>query len=101
MRVCGFPVRCPPRLRLLLLALGAVLVGAPAAQAGDPCLRLDTAGGPITLQFARAAAPGTIAAIERLAAGPIYDPGVVPRPEAARSTGYFDGLAFDYTRPHL
>ena len=39
--------------------------------------------------------------IARLATNPIYDAGVVPRPAAASATGYFDGLAFDYTRPHL
>ena len=72
---------------------------APAA--ADPCLRLGTAGGAVTVRLARAAAPGAVAALEKLARGPLYDPAVLPKPEAARTTGYFDGLAFDYARPHL
>lgn len=98
----GSPVRSPLTPIALLLAACASVGGAStAAPAGDVCLRLETGAGAITLQLARAAAPEAISAIARLATNPIYDAGVIPRPEAATTTSYFDGLAFDYTRPHL
>ncbi len=98
----GRPVPC-------LLAGFLVAAGAPAGAAGrpstpaesDPCLRFVTPSGDIVLALSRAAAPQAVAAIEKLARGPILNLDVLPRPGAARATGYFDGLAFDYARPHL
>jgi len=97
-----------PRARALPYLLAGPLVMAcaaalatGAATAGDPCLRLETPAGAIVLRFSPAAAPQAVAAIERLARGPILNLDLLPRPDAARATGYFDGLAFDYARPHL
>lgn len=87
------------RATLAASALG--LVAWPALATGAPCLRLETAEGAILIELARDAAPSAVATIERLARGPIYDLELVPRAEAARDAGYFDGLAFEYTRPHL
>ena len=105
LRTLGSPVRRPRILLALFVAahssVGGASTTALAEPAGDVCLRLDTGAGAITLRLARAAAPAAISAIARLATNPIYDAGVVPRPAAASATGYFDGLAFDYTRPHL
>lgn len=88
---------------LILLGFSAPVPASEplAGAAPDPCLRLDTRLGAITLRFDRAAAPGAVATIERLARGPLYDLDSLPNPDAARTTGYFDGLAFDYARPKL
>lgn len=83
------------------LGCASAFASTTPAPAPDPCLRLETAGGAIVLRLSRAAAPGAVAAIERLALGPIWNLDLVPRPEAARAAGYFEGLAFDYARPHL
>ncbi|KAB2949468.1 MAG: hypothetical protein F9K18_15250 [Thermoanaerobaculia bacterium] len=100
--------RTPLRRRAAALLLTAPWLagasagtGRPAEAAGDPCLRLETREGALVLRLSRAAAPDAVAAIERLARGPIWNLELVPRPEAARAAGYFEGLAFDYARPHL
>lgn len=100
MQALGFRFFHPAVLAALLAAQSSSTLASPP-QAGNVCLRFDTAQGAITVQFLRAAAPEAVAAIERLARGPIYDADLLPRPAAAATTGYFDGLAFDYTRPHL
>jgi hypothetical protein len=53
------------------------------------------------VRFDRGAAPESVATIETIARGPIYDLSRLPNPEPARTTGYFEGLSFDYARPHL
>lgn len=78
-------------------------VAGAAATSGsdDPCLHFETAAGTLVLQLSREAAPNAVATLERLARGPILNPDLLPHPEAAGATGYFDGLAFDYARPKL
>ena len=85
---------------LLLLGLGAPAEAGTSPAPPDPCLWLETRLGAVVVRLDRAAAPNAVATIERLARGPIYDLELVPRPDAAKGAGYFDGLAFDYTRPH-
>ena len=79
----------------------AVESSAVPSQPGGPCLHLDTAEGEIAIRLDRSAAPAAVAAIERLAAGPLYAADLLPRPEAASAVGYFDDLDFDYARPRL
>jgi cyclophilin family peptidyl-prolyl cis-trans isomerase len=71
------------------------------ATPAGPCLRLETPAGALVLALSRAAAPQAVAALEKLARGPILNLDALPRPEAAHASGYFDGLAFDYARPNL
>lgn len=85
----------------LMLAIAAQPGCADSAPVPAGCLRLETAEGAIEIELARDAAPGAVAAIERLARGPIYDLDLVPRAEAARETGYFDGQPFDFAKPKL
>src|SRR5690606_42092615 len=47
------------------------------------------------------AGPGGVGAGERLARGPIYAAPVLPRPDAARGTGYLEGPPSDFARPKL
>ena len=75
--------------------------GAPSERSGNPCLHLETADGELVIRLDRAAAPLAVAAIERLAAGPIYNPDLLPRAAAAAAVGYFADLDFDYVRPRL
>ena len=101
------PGRARTRSRAALLLALPLLAGAAAGAShapeptDEPCLRLETDEGAILLRLSRAAAPRAVEAIERLARGPIWNLDLLPRPEAARSAGYFEGLAFDYARPHL
>jgi cyclophilin family peptidyl-prolyl cis-trans isomerase len=96
-----------PELFLALVVAAAWPAGAGTARGAtppsgpDPCLHLTTGAGDIVIRFSRAAAPRAVAAIEKLARGPLYDARVLPHPEAAEKTGYFDGMSFDYARPHL
>lgn len=96
-------IRLPTLGRIAFAVLAqATLAGAePAAPPAPPCLRLETAAGAIVIALAPDAAPAAVAAIERLARGPIYDATVLPNPDAARGTGYFDGQPFDFARPKL
>ena len=84
---------------LIAAGVPALAVGAPAADV--PCLRFETSAGTLVLELSRAAAPRAVAALERLARGPILNLELLPHPEAAATAGYFDGLAFDYARPKL
>lgn len=96
--------RLPGASRIALAIALSVIVARPAT-ADEPapplCLRLDTAEGAIVIQLAPDAAPAAVAAIVRLARGPIYDAAVLPNPEAAKGTGYFDGQPFDFAKPNL
>jgi cyclophilin family peptidyl-prolyl cis-trans isomerase len=93
----------PNSRTLIAAALAALCATSPVrgAAADDPCLRFETQAGTIIVRLARDAAPEAVAAVERLARGPILNLDLLPRPNAARSSGYFDGLAFGYARPHL
>lgn len=86
-------------LRAALVALLLAIAADPAAP--SPCLRLETAEGPITIELDPEAAPVAVATIASLARGPLYDLTRVPRPEAAAGVGYFDGQPFDFARPRL
>jgi cyclophilin family peptidyl-prolyl cis-trans isomerase len=86
---------------LLQVATRSTAAPDSAAPRLAPCLRLHTAEGAITIELAPEAAPRAVATIERLAREPIFDLDVVPDPDAARTTGYFDGQPFDYTKPQL
>lgn len=92
---------------LARLALATVALATPAAASDPatfpfpPCLRLETAEGAILIELAPDAAPAAVAAIGRLARGPIYDAAVLPNPDAAQGTGYFDGQPFDFAKPKL
>lgn len=96
-----FPARVLTAIAVLTSCGCASARAGSDAPPADPCLRLDTAQGALVIRFSRAAAPQAVSAIEKLARGPLYNPAVVPRPEAANAIGYFDGLAFDFARPHL
>ncbi|MEO8197556.1 MAG: hypothetical protein ABI689_12645 [Thermoanaerobaculia bacterium] len=92
-----------PGAEISATAATAAIAAIPASAEGadGPCLRFETQAGPIVLQLARAAAPRAVAALERLAGGPILNLDLLPVPGAASATGYFDGLSFDYARPRL
>jgi len=91
--------RVPCALLSLVVTLSACAWGAPAR--AQSCLQLDTELGTISIELQPTAAPGAVALIEKLALGPIYELDLVPRPDAARDRGYFDGLSFDFAKPKL
>lgn len=92
---------------LARIALATFALATPAAASDPatlpfpPCLKLETAEGAIVIELAPDAAPAAVAAIGRLARGPIYDAAVLPNPGAAKGTGYFDGQPFDFAKPKL
>lgn len=96
-------VRLPKlgRIAFAMLVQTTLAAADPTAPPAPPCLRLETAEGAIVIALAPDAAPAAVATIERLARGPIYDPTVLPNPDAAQATGYFDGQPFDFARPKL
>lgn len=64
-------------------------------------LVLDTSEGSIEVELFEAAAPATVQRLKRLAAGPIFDPDLVPPARDGSAPGFYDGLAFVFTRPHV
>lgn len=72
-----------------------------ACESGRPHLVLQTQEGAIAIELWPRAAPRSVARLARLAAGPIFDPTLFEDREQASAVGYFDGLAFDYTHPHV
>jgi cyclophilin family peptidyl-prolyl cis-trans isomerase len=96
--------RLPRASRIALAIALAASAPRPASAEGlasPPCLRLETAAGAIVIELAPDAAPSAVATILRLAEGPIYDLARLPNPDAARTTGFFDGQPFDYAKPRL
>ena len=73
----------------------AVTCGAPGS---GPHLALDTAAGRVVVALAPESAPTSVEWVRRLARGPVFDPGLI---EGEDTPGFYDGLAFDYTRPNL
>jgi cyclophilin family peptidyl-prolyl cis-trans isomerase len=90
---------------ILVMALGCSLAngGEPlCTETGrTPHLVIETAAGRVTVELFEDAAPAAVRRLVELARGPVFNPALVPPQGAAASTGYFDGLSFDYTKPHL
>lgn len=95
-----YPILGRIAFALIVLATRAA-ASHPAAPPPPPCLRLETAEGALVIALAPDSAPAAVAAIERLARGPIYDAAVLPNPGAAEGSGYFDGQPFDFAKPKL
>lgn len=64
-------------------------------------LVLDTAEGSIEVELFEAAAPATVQRLKHLAEGSTFDPSLVPPAEDGTTPGFYDGLVFDFTRPHI
>lgn len=73
----------------------------PLCSAGSPHLEFHTSEGDLSLELWPRAAPRAVARLARLAEGPIYNPALFDEGESARSVGYFDGLAIDFTHPNI
>jgi cyclophilin family peptidyl-prolyl cis-trans isomerase len=89
---------------LILVAGCATAQSGAVGSAADPPaprLLLSTDAGEITIRLAPAAAPAAVERLVRLAREPLYRDEVVADPAAAREVGYFDGLGFDYAKPHV
>lgn len=87
---------------LVVIALAVVASTATGAVCDDPTtapyLVLVTDAGTIAIELLPGAAPRTVERLVALARGPVFDAGTVG---SADGVGYFDGLEFDYARPHL
>jgi cyclophilin family peptidyl-prolyl cis-trans isomerase len=99
-------------LLLCLAALDAGARGEAFVQSGReaecrrPVLVLRTVTGAIEVELVEEAAPEAVRWLVRLARGPIYHPEITATepPESgdlAREVGFYDGLTFDFTRPHV
>lgn len=66
-----------------------------------PHFVLSTAAGRIVVELAEDAAPRTIRELLRLVTGPYFDPASATIGGDGSAQGYYDGLAFDYTHPHV
>lgn len=64
-------------------------------------LILDTVEGTIDIELFEAAAPATVQRLKRLVEGPIFNPSLVPPAEDGATVGFYDGLVFGFTRPHI
>ena len=67
----------------------------------SPHLAFKTRLGSIVIELDRAAAPNAISRWLQLVEGPVFDPGLVGETAASISMGYYDGLEFSYTKPHV
>ena len=61
----------------------------------------ETKLGSICIEIDRSAAPQTIARWLRLVEGPVFDPDLVDEAASSLGMGYYDGMAFSYTKPHI
>ena len=89
----------------------AILVLAGAASGGSPCLDgsrevgtvpflvLRTELGAIEIELVPEAAPTAVGWLVRLARGPLFHPDLAA--PAGAPVGFYDGLTFDFTRPHV
>lgn len=85
-------------LPLLLLALPgrSSRADAPSTDCRRPVVRLETGLGTLELELDAATAPQAVTLVTRLLHEPIEASG-----EAAGTLRYYEGLGFDYTRPHV
>ena len=97
---------------ILVLAgfLGAAgLRPAAGAEVNPPCpetgarphLILNTRVGSITIELFEDAAPQTVKRLIKMARGPIFNPQLTSSSSGNPGVGYFDGLGFSMTKPHL
>jgi cyclophilin family peptidyl-prolyl cis-trans isomerase len=93
-----------------LFAFPTALGGAPVPSAtgeavpasldcAEPALHLTTELGAIAIDLDAEAAPEAVAAIVRLARGPLYDPALTTA--AGGEIGYYDGLELDFVNPTI
>lgn len=98
--------------RISLLFLSVALVwGHSSLCAGDPKpqglsdrparLVLETAEGSIEVELFEAAAPAAIERLKSLVEGSARSPAEAAANQGAEANGYYDGLSFDFTRPHI
>ena len=82
---------------------GGEAVDPAASDAGEssPEVVLSTALGTIVIEVFASAAPETVARWLRLVGGPALDPDAASASDDVKPDGYYDGLAFTYTRPHV
>jgi len=85
-------------LRLSVPAHANENVGECGAQPGTSLyLNLETSHGPIVVELFERAAPRVISQLIKLVRGPIFNPSLIKKGNA----GYYDGLVFNYTKPHI
>ena len=105
------------KLLFLKIICGIFAIGciqAPAGQADGftpvcgvadshlkPHLVVTTKQGIIEIEFYERAAPNTIRRLIDLVKGPIYNQKLTNADQETSSVGYYDGLTFNYIRPHL
>lgn len=73
----------------------------PVDAEGSPHVVFKTRLGAIVVELDRAAAPHAIARWLQLVEGPVFNPRLVGGSTPSLSMGYYDGLAFSYTKPHV
>ncbi|MBT76608.1 MAG: peptidylprolyl isomerase [Gammaproteobacteria bacterium] len=92
--------------RLLLTAMGVIAASVAVAGEAEPLCDLPSARpqlvfslekNSIVIELFERAAPGAVRRLVELASGPVFNELLV----GSNDSGYFDGLTFNYTKPHL
>lgn len=66
-----------------------------------PYLVISTQEGTIEIELFERAAPQAVRRLTALVKGPIFNQDLLKDDEKSSSVGYYDGLTFNHTRPHL
>lgn len=88
---------------VLYLASGAPVSESPSLCAGGatPHIVIATDQGKIVARLLEAAAPGAVRRLARLVDGPVFHSEIFEGQEVVPTVGYYDGLSFVHTQPHI